>query len=507
MAIPFYHDAFNLSYTRQARIKLVRMLATPIGSILLQVGTFSPDRWRWALFVLSLTVVLATIGLTALSVFLLQRRARNLTLLYFSVFVLLYAVRMLVREGPLVSAFQIPQPLASHAERLITFSIVIPALLVFLQDVDPRRRVLFRVTLFVQVAFALLAIPADFLHIAPQALDTANSILVLVFWAILVVFLFFLRPPGRLPTDLRVVAVGLSIFAAFVLHANLVGLRIIPGQNLEPIGFLVFVWTLGYLVAHRIAAQEQSLRAIEKELEIARQIQTSILPREVPRLAELDVAARYLPMSAVAGDFYDFLLLDDKRVGILIADVTGHGVPAALIASMLKVAFAGQTAHAEDPARVLASVNQALCGKFDDHFVTAAYVFLDLDAKLLRYAGAGHPPVLFVNRAQGAARSIEQNGLFLGMFPEAEYTSLEVPLRSGDRYLLYTDGLAEAKNVSEQEFSQEGLKRFLETHSHLGTAEISYELLKEIAQWSLRPAGQNQEDDMTLLVLDYQVHA
>jgi serine phosphatase RsbU (regulator of sigma subunit) len=481
------------------------MLATLIGSILLQ--TFTPERWRWALFVLTLTVVLATIGLTALSVFLLQRRARNLTLFYFSVFVLLYAVRMLVREGPLVSVLEIPRSWANHTERFITFAIVIPALLVFLQDVDPRRKVLFRVTLFVQVAFAAVAIPADFLHIAPQAFDTANSILVLVFWAVLVVFLFFLRPPGRLPQDLRVVAVGLSIFAVFVLHANLISLRIIPGQNLEPLGFLAFVSTLGYLVAHRISAQEQSLRAIEKELEIARQIQTSILPREVPRLRELQIAARYLPMSAVAGDFYDFLLLDDKRVGILIADVTGHGVPAALIASMLKVAFAGQTAHAEDPARVLSSVNQALCGKFEDHFVTAAYVFLDLEAQLLRYAGAGHPPVLFVNRANGAARAIEQNGLFLGMFPEADYTSLEVPLRTGDRYLLYTDGLPEAKNVSEQEFSLEGLRRFLETHSHLGAAEVSHELLKEIARWSFRPAGQNQEDDMTLLVLDYQVNA
>jgi len=107
-------------------------------------------------------------------------------------------------------------------------------------------------------------------------------------------------------------------------------------------------------------------------------------------LTGLDIAARYLPMSAVAGDFYDFLFIDEKRIGILIADVTGHGIPAALIASMLKVAFAAQAHHANDPACVLAGLNRALCGKFEEHFVTAAYLFIDLQNYLLRYSAAGH---------------------------------------------------------------------------------------------------------------------
>jgi serine phosphatase RsbU (regulator of sigma subunit) len=483
------------------------MLATPLSANLLQLTAISPERWRWALFVLTLAVVLLTIGLTALGVFFFRRRAKNFALLYFSIFVVLYAVRMVVREGPLVVALQIPNYVAYHIERFITFTIVIPSLVIFLQDVDPRRRIFFRIMLAVQIVFATVAVLADILHFAPNGLDTANSVLVLAFWLVLVVFLFFVRPPGRLPHDLRVVAIGLSIFGLFVLHANLVGLKVIRGQNLEPIGFLAFVCTLGYLVAHRISIQEQNLRSIEKELEIAQQIQTSILPREIPRLFQLEIAARYLPMSAVAGDFYDFLLLDDKHVGIIIADVTGHGVPAALIASMLKVAFAGQTANATAPAKVLASLNQALCGKFESHFVTAAYVFIDLDSKLLRYSGAGHPPVLFVNRSNGASRAIEENGLFLGMFPEAEYASIEIPLQSGDRYLLYTDGLPESKNSAAEEFSLGRCKQFLESHSNLSAAALAHQLLQEIAHWSARPSGQSQEDDMTLLVLDYQSHS
>jgi sigma-B regulation protein RsbU (phosphoserine phosphatase) len=315
--------------------------------------------------------------------------------------------------------------------------------------------------------------------------------------------LFFLRPAGRLPRELRIVAVGFVVFTLFVIHANLVGLAVIQGRNLEPIGFLFFVFTLGYLVAYRIFAREESLFAIQKELEIAEQIQASILPRNVPHLAGIEIAARYLPMSAVAGDFYDFLTLECNRLGVLIADVTGHGVPAALIASMLKVAFASQSAHADDPARVLAGLNQALCGKFEEHFVTAAYLYFDLDAKTVRYAGAGHPPLLYGNRGNGDGRSIEKNGLFLGMFPEAEYSSVEMQLRPGDRYVLYTDGLPESKSASGEEFGIARCSQSLASHNQLSAAGLADGLLREIASWTARASGNMQEDDMTLVVLDF----
>ena len=118
----------------------------------------------------------------------------------------------------------------------------------------------------------------------------------------------------------------------------------------------------------------------------------SILPHEIPKIRGLEIAARYLSMSSVAGDSYDFIIVDEKHLGILIADVSGHGLPAALIASMLKVALAAQSPHAFDPARVLAGLNQSLCGKFKHHFVTAAYLFVDMEKNSISYAGAGHPP-------------------------------------------------------------------------------------------------------------------
>jgi len=356
----------------------------------------------------------------------------------------------------------------------------------------------------VQLVFAPLAILFDLLGVAHRAVDIGNSLLVLAGWMLLVFFLFVFRPPGRLPLELRVVAVGLVTDGLFVLHANLVGLGVLPGRDVEPIGFLGFVLSLGYLVAHRVFARERRLFAIQKELEIAEQIQTSILPREVPRLAGVEIAARYLPMSAVAGDFYDFLTLEGNQLGILVADVTGHGVPAALIASMLKVAFAVQKVHAQNPEGVLSGLNQALCGKFEEHFVTAAYLYADLDAKMVRYAGAGHPPLLFSSRSNGETRCIEQNGLFLGMFPDAVYSSIEIPLQQDDRYVLYTDGLPESTSVRGEEFGLLRCKEFLACHARLPAAALADQLLSEIARWSARSSGHAQEDDMTLIVVDCQ---
>src|SRR5947209_4168447 len=115
------------------------------------------------------------------------------------------------------------------------------------------------------------------------------------------------------------------------------------------------------------------LLELNNELDMARQIQLSILPHTVPQLPGLEIVARFRPMTAVAGDFYDFVQIDDKHLGILIADVSGHGLSSALIASMLQVALTAQVVHASEPAKVLSGLNHALCGKFTQHFVTAAY--------------------------------------------------------------------------------------------------------------------------------------
>ena len=248
------------------------------------------------------------------------------------------------------------------------------------------------------------------------------------------------------------------------------------------------------------------LVALNNELEMARQIQLSILPHSIPKLPGLEIAARFLPMTSVAGDFYDFIEIDEKHIGILIADVSGHGLPSALIASMLQVALTAQAGHASDPAKVLLGLNHALCGKFTYNFVTAAYVYVDLEKNLMRYAGAGHPPVLQWRNSTGQTAKLLENGLVLGMVEEATYDALEFPLELGDRYVLYTDGVLEATNSAREEFGADRFMRFIENHKHLVADQFSETFLTELSRWSNQTAEQGQQDDITLLVIDFKHH-
>lgn len=245
----------------------------------------------------------------------------------------------------------------------------------------------------------------------------------------------------------------------------------------------------------------QQLRTLRSELETARRVQLSILPQEIPKIEGLEIAARYFPMAALGGDFYDFIVVDEKRIGILVADVSGHGTPAALIASMLKISLAAQIAHASQPAQVLSGLNQTLLGKFRHHYVTAAYVFVNMEEKFLRYAGAGHPPLLLVDGANGNSREVLENGLILSSFPGATYSQVELPLVTGDWVVLYTDGITEARNPADCEFGFDRLKECFKNHRGSSADELAEQLLGELWHWIERAAGDELEDDVTLLVL------
>jgi len=257
-----------------------------------------------------------------------------------------------------------------------------------------------------------------------------------------------------------------------------------------------------HLVLRGIQEQlAQQLRTIQKELETARQIQMSILPTEIPKIEGLDIAARYMPMTSVAGDFYDFIVVDERRIGILMADVSGHGMPAALIASMLKIALAAQVPHATDPAQVLSGLNQVLCGKFEHHHVTAAYLFIDMGKKTMTYAGAGHPPMLFWGASSPNVQDVAENGLFLGRFPWATFSSVDLPFTEGDWCLLYTDGIPETANSSEVEFGENRFRQFLVTEQSPTANQFADHLLEELSIWANRGPGGELDDDITMVVI------
>jgi sigma-B regulation protein RsbU (phosphoserine phosphatase) len=201
-------------------------------------------------------------------------------------------------------------------------------------------------------------------------------------------------------------------------------------------------------------------------------------------------------MTTVAGDFYDYLVANENQAGILVADVSGHGVPAALIAAMVKLVATTQHVNAAAPAELLAGMNAALCGNTQEQFVTAAYVYLDAETANLRYSAAAHPPMLLVRG--GAVREIVENGLMLAAFPSATFSTADHPLQPGDRLVLYTDGILEAADARKEEFGQARLQALLLEAAHLPAEKTADRLIHAVQQWA-----HSQDDDLTVIICDY----
>jgi len=484
------------------------LLAQQATNVAAQVAhTLTRSELRWEFLNIAVAVILLVVGAFSLTLYFFRRQSRELTLIFFGSFVIMYAARLFGDQTIAHSLFAAPRSFWVYLNFVITAAILLPFALFLYELVGANLRKLFRWVIAVQAAFAIVEVVGAAFGVDLDKLRAVNDFVVLgtvIVSVVLMVLIHRSRTSAAAGREIRIFIIGFAIWMIFIVHANLHGLHLLPGENSEFMGFLVFVGCLGYLIAMRIFSTEERLLAIHKELDIARQIQSSTLPRQIPSLPHLQIAARYVPMSAVAGDFYDFLVLDENRVGILVADVTGHGVPAALIASMLKVAFAAQAEHAGDPARLLAGLNRSLCGKFEDHFVTAAYVFVDMERNVLRYAGAGHPPLMLTSRSSGAVRQIEENGLMLGLFPEAEYSAAEIPLDSGDRCLIYTDGVFEAMSATQEEYGKPRMAEFLKTHRDLSAVALTTALLEEVARWADHANGRSQDDDITVVAVDFR---
>ena len=297
----------------------------------------------------------------------------------------------------------------------------------------------------------------------------------------------------------RVSAIGTLILAAAVIHENsrtFLNLREYP--FLEPIAFALFVFSQGWVAAEKVFVDERRLLSIENELAIAREIQTSILPSGVPELSHLRISAAYRPMTAVAGDFYSFITVDSNRTGFLVADVSGHGVPAALIAAMLKVAMQSVVPCAHDPREVLRGLNRALSGQLRDQFVTAAYLLIDTQHGNALYSAAGHPPLL--RWRGGKLERIESNGIVFGVIPEPDYPVCNMPIQPGDRFLLYTDGVIEPENARGDFFGDSRLEEVVRDNQSRLPSDLVDQMLSEIHHWP--PASTPQQDDITLIVID-----
>jgi serine phosphatase RsbU (regulator of sigma subunit) len=201
----------------------------------------------------------------------------------------------------------------------------------------------------------------------------------------------------------------------------------------------------------------------------------------------------------VAGDFYDFVQVDERHIGFLVADVSGHGVPAALIASMIKVAMHAVRPSAANPSELMRGLNRIMTQQLKGQFVTAAYLYLDLEARLVRYAAAGHPAMVRWS-VGGEIERVESNGLLFGVLKETEYPAVELPVNLGDRFLLYSDGLSETENTAGEQFQAGRMAAVIKQYHAASVEQLSETLFRESAAW--QPATLPQQDDVTMVLVE-----
>jgi serine phosphatase RsbU (regulator of sigma subunit) len=243
---------------------------------------------------------------------------------------------------------------------------------------------------------------------------------------------------------------------------------------------------------------------LEEELRIARQIQMSLLPVQgLATPSGVRIAALCLPAAEVGGDYYDLLPLGESRMGVLVADVSGKGTSAALYMAELKGLVLSLSRIYESPRKLLCEANRILAANMDSRsFVTMTYAVLDTASRRMRYARAGHNPLIHLPARTGLTRILAPPGLGLGLDRGERFERIleedEVPLEPGDSFLFFTDGLSEAMNPGAELFGEGRLRRILEESSTLGSEELKERILDEVRRFV---GDALPHDDMTLVVL------
>jgi len=419
-----------------------------------------------------LGTIFLSIGAIACAIAALRWRRGVRILVWWGIFSGMFGLQTLV-QTPAVLAV-LPHALRSAAPYVSTavmYLLLVSGLLAWRELSLGKLRLLTNLEIFAGLAIALVGIGTFVLGGPADKWMLYNHLLIvfgmLVLLAVVVVpkFSKFLVIANH-----RILTAATLIFALEVLYTNLSSVlhyRVLP--MVASLGFGALLFSLGYVALEIMFTNERRLLSIETELETARQIQSSILPAGVPEIENLRIAASYRPMTSVAGDFYQFVRPDNNHLGILVADVSGHGIPAALISSMIKVAMQSVAV-----------------------FASAAYVWIDTENRNALYSAAGHPPLLCWRHARGEMQRIESNGPLFGIEPDSEYPVCSVPVEPSDRFLLYTDGVTETENAAGEAFGDRQLERVVRNNRLQPASELSRQVLSELQRWRAccsEPAG------------------
>ncbi len=458
-----------------------------------------PDDLGVEIMTLAACSVLLAIAFQRLLTAALHRPATSGALLAFSSATTLYAVYALSQLALIRTIAPLPENVWEHIAAVSRYLQPVAAFLFVEQHWGPGWRSAFRRIWQTHLAYATVAVAVD---IAAGAAGTAviGHLLLVMLWMFTVLGHV---AAGRLLSGAEdgVVRTGLLVLVVSIVNDVLIALdaRLPWSLQIIPMGILCLAGCLDHTLMRRTIASERRLATLNADLQTARQIQQSLLPRTGPPAGAC--AVRYRPMDTVAGDLYDFLPVAAQRFGVMVADVSGHGIPAAIIASMVKTGLSSQAHRAHEPGAVLAGMNRHVYGQLDDNFITVVYAYVDLAARRVTVANAGHPPPLLLSRSQRTATRVEGFGPALGIVPDVEYETTQVPMALGDRLVLYSDGVVEASSPAGADFTIERLRTTLLAHAAESAERWADEVLRQLRRWIDKPTPAF-EDDVTLVVLD-----
>jgi sigma-B regulation protein RsbU (phosphoserine phosphatase) len=249
----------------------------------------------------------------------------------------------------------------------------------------------------------------------------------------------------------------------------------------------------------RLMTQEREKRRIEQELSIAREIQRSLLPAILPSEGWFRAVGSSQACYQVGGDYYDVMELSETQWGAVVADVSGKGVSAALLTSLLQGAFFATAGDKSPLSDTMSRINKYVCERSQlRNYATVFYTTVD-NKGVARWINAGHCPPLLV-RAGGGVEALAASGCPVGLFPMSPFSQEEVTLRKGDKLVIYTDGVSEAENPAGQQFSEERLTELVQNFAKASAADLHKGIIDAVGMFT---AGAPQNDDLTLLVLEY----
>ena len=247
--------------------------------------------------------------------------------------------------------------------------------------------------------------------------------------------------------------------------------------------------------------QEEALekRRMKQELAVAREIQMSLVPKRLPETKALDISSYFNPAEEVGGDYFDYFVLGEDRIGVLVADVSGHGVSAALVMAMVKGVLHSITQKFESTDQVLREMNSILNRIVPrEMFVTLMFLVFDLKNKALRYSSAGHNPLLFYDSESRSCQMVELRGPALGISNLSTYTEKDIPLDCGDVFFVYTDGVTEAVNERLEMFEGNRLIQAVEEVTSKRASEIIEHVKSKLREFTGKAP---QNDDVAMIAI------